>query len=156
MIRSFLNVVLPDDEYKRKQILYFMAEAMFLTVSILLVLGLFSYIFNSFLVDSTLLLFLSPFLMTTYVYFRYILAGMEYTEVFRESDYKKQRRQAILRSLIAGAIFTVALLIVKGIPGHIDEAVDVIMLPIFFIVFYFLFELISLKRSIRKNRDLDG
>ncbi|HLS20852.1 MAG TPA: hypothetical protein VK056_04195 [Bacillota bacterium] len=155
MIRSFLNAFLPEDEYRRKQILYFMAEALFLIVGAFLLLGLLVYVFNSFSVNSDLLVFLSPFLMIAYVNFRYIFTGMEYTEVFQERDYTKERRYAIVRSLVAGSIFTIALLVIKGLPTNMSETLDITVLPIIFIVFYFIIECISLKRSINKNKELD-
>lgn len=42
----FLNVFLPDDEYKRTRILYFMAEGTFISVTLLI---LFAFINNTWL-----------------------------------------------------------------------------------------------------------
>lgn len=153
MIRSFLNAFLPEDEYKRMQILYFMAETTFLTVIILLLFGLLKYILNLNL-DTEFLLLLGPFLMMAYSYFRYIFSGIEHTEVSNKQDYIKRRRTAVKRSLLVGVIFFVIHLIVKGIPTSYDDGIDLIALPIIFIFIYFLFEMISLKRSFNKNKDL--
>ncbi|WP_379588640.1 hypothetical protein [Oceanobacillus caeni] len=46
-------------------------------------------------------------------------------------------------------------MIVKGIPTNYDEGIDLIALPIIFTFFYFLFDLISLKRSYKRNEELD-
>lgn len=155
VIRSFINIFLPDDEYKRLRILYFMAEAAGLTILILFLLGIFVYFFDSFSVDGQVLLFLSPYLMMMYVFLRYIFSGMEYPELFHEKDYKKKRNRALIRSLIVGTTFGIILLMFKGIPGHISEVPDAVIKPILFIVFYYIIEIISLKCSIKKNIDLD-
>ncbi|MEI3599119.1 MULTISPECIES: hypothetical protein [unclassified Oceanobacillus] len=153
MIRSFLNAFLPEDEYKRTRILYFMAETTFLTIVILLVLGLLKYFLN-INIDTQFILLIGPFLMMGYSYFRYIFSGIEHTEVSDKQDYIKRRRKVVKRSLLVGVIFFIIILIVKGIPGNWEDRLDLIALPILFTIFYFLFDYISLKRSYKKNKDL--
>lgn len=155
MFRSFLNIFLPDDEYKRTRILYFMAEAMLMTVVAFLVIGMPVYFFNHLSIDGEALLFLTPFLMVTYTFLRYIFSGLQHTEIFHERDYKRERLQAIIRTGLSGFFFFIALLIIKGIPKNISETLDLIFLPVFFIIFYFILEITSLKRSIKKNKELD-
>lgn len=155
MIRSFLNIFLPEDEYKRTRILYFMAETTFLTVIVLLLFGLMKYVFHIPHLDTEFVVLLSPFLMVAYSYFRYIFSGIEHTEVSSKQDYKKGRRTAGMRALLVGVIFFIIILIIKGIPTNYEEGLDLITLPIIFIVIYFVFDLVSLKRSIKKNKELD-
>src|SRR5690625_2365067 len=106
MIRSFLNVFLPEDEYKRMRILYFMAETTFITIIGLLLLGLMKY-FLDFNIDTEFILLLSPFIMIAYSYFRYVFSGIEYTEVTNRQDYIKRRRISVNRSFLVGVIFSI-------------------------------------------------
>src|SRR5690625_465766 len=131
-----------------------MAEAAGLTILILFLFAIMSDFFDRISIDGQVILFLSPFLMIMYVFFCYIFSGMEYTELFHEKDFKKEHRRVLTRSLIAGIVFVVTLLIVKGIPNNMSEIADTIMMPLLFIVFYYIIGMISLKRSLRKNIDL--
>lgn len=153
MIRSFLNTFLPEDEYKRMRILYFMAETTFFSVIILFLLGFLKYIFNINL-DTEFILVLTPPLMLAYTYFRYVFAGIEYTEVSNKNDYMKRRRVASSRSLFMGVMFSIIFFIVKGIPNNWNDGIDLIAMPIIFTVLYFIFEMISLNRSYKQNKDL--
>jgi hypothetical protein len=158
LIHSFLNVFLPDDEYKRLRVLYFMAEAAFLMIG-LLMLG---SALNNYLLkwnlegtEVTFILTMIPMLMVGYTYFRYIFSGIEHTEVLNKQSYKRKRRVAGKRALSVGGIFFILLLIAKGIPKNYDEGMDLIALPVISTLLYFLFDLISLKRSVKKNTELE-
>lgn len=155
MIRSFLKVFLPEDEYKRTRILYFMAETTFLTVGILLLLGLLKYVLHIPHLDTEFILLLSPFLMVGYPYFRYILSGIEHTEVSSKKDYKRGRHVAAKRALLVGVLFFIIILLVKGFPDNYNEGLDLIALPIIFSLIYYVFDLVSLRQSIKKNKELD-
>jgi len=154
MIRSFLNVFLPEDEHKRTRILYFMAEATFLTVVILLLFGLMKYVLNIVHLDTDFVVMIGPFLVMAYVYFRYIFSGIEFTDVANKGEFKKQRRVVFKRSLLVGVLFFMISPIVKGIPNSPGERIELIALSIIFTIFYVLFDYISLKRSYKINRDL--
>jgi len=108
-----------------------------------LLFGLSKYIFNLAHLDTEFLLLLGPFLMMAYTYFRYIFSGIEHTEVLNKQNYRKKRKIAVKRSLLVGLIFFIISFIVKGVPTSYDEGIDLIALPIIFILLYFLFELIS-------------
>lgn len=153
MIRSFLNAFLPEDEYKRMRILYFMAETTLLSVIILFLLGFLKYFLNLNL-DTEFILLLTPPIMLAYSYFRYVFSGIEHTEVSSKTEYMKKRRAAVVRSLSMGVIFSVIFLIVKGIPNNWYDGIDLIAMPIIFTVLYFLFEMISLKKSYKQNKSL--
>jgi|SRR5699024_4366673 len=153
MIRSFLNVFLPEDEYKRMRILYFMAESTFLSIIILFLLGFLKYFLN-FNLDAEFILLLAPPILLAYSYFRYAFSGIEHTEVSSKNDYMKKRKTMVVRSLSMGVIFFVIFLIVKGIPNNWYDGIDLIAMPIIFMLFYFLFEMISLKKSYKQNKNL--
>src|SRR5690625_709077 len=93
MIRSWINVFLPNDEYKRQRVLYFMAEALILTIVLFLVLGTIAYFFEAFIVSIEVLLFLIPFLIYMYIFFRYIFSGLEYPDIFQEKAYQRERKR---------------------------------------------------------------
>ncbi|WP_240378241.1 hypothetical protein [Bacillus piscicola] len=118
MVHSFLNIFLPEDEYKRLRVLYFMAETTFLSVVILLIFGLMKYILNFSTLDTEFVVLLGPFVMMAYAYVRYILSGIEHTEVSNDQEYKKARRIAVKRSLLVGVVFFVLNFIIKGIPTN--------------------------------------
>lgn len=154
MIRSFLNIFLPKDEYKRIRILYFMAETTFITVVLLLLFGLLKYFLNLRL-DPEFILLVGPFLMMAYTYVRYIFSGIEHTEISNKQDYRKKLGTVMKRSLVVGGVFCIAFIIIKGIPSNFKESMDIIVVPILVIIFSFLFDVISLKQSFEKNKELD-
>jgi len=151
MIRSFLNIFLPEDEYKRLQVLYIMAETTFLTIVILLLFGLMKYILNFLHLDTDFLVMIGPFLMMAYAYFRYIFSGIEFTEVADKQMYKKSRRSIIISGITFGVLFAIVYFIPFGPKKEGLEAIAFVGLMAFF---YFLFDYISLKRSYKKNKDL--
>jgi di/tricarboxylate transporter len=106
-------------------------------------------------VEVTFILMMIPMLMAGYTYFRYIFSGIEHTEVSTKQGYKKERGIVFKRSLLVGVVFFIIHIVVKGFPTNYDEGIDLVALPIIFTFLYFLFELISLKRSAKKNEELD-
>ncbi|MBY0221228.1 MULTISPECIES: hypothetical protein [Sporosarcina] len=158
MILSFLNVFLPEDEYKRLRVLYFMAEAAFLMGGLLMLGSALNNYWLKWNLDSTevtFILMMFPMLMVGYTYFRYIFSGIEHTEVSNKRGYKEERRVAGKRALLVGVLFFIIFVIVKGIPTNYYERIDMIALPIVFTLLYFLFDLVSLKRSAKKNNELE-
>ncbi|HLS34806.1 MAG TPA: hypothetical protein VK061_01045 [Bacillota bacterium] len=131
-----------------------MAETTFLTVLMLLIIGSLKYYAN-LPFDPELLLLLGPFIMNGYTYVRYILSGIEYTNVSNEREYKEQRKKVVIRSLVIGVVFFLILLLFKGILTKLEETIELIVLPILFIIFFILFNFFSLKRSMKKNQDVE-
>src|SRR5690625_4259107 len=131
-----------------------MAETTFLTVLVLLMIASLKYYAN-LPFDTELLLLLGPFIMNGYTYVRYILSGIEYTNVSNEREYKEQRKKVVIRSLVIGVVFFFILLLFKGIPTKLEETIELIVLPILFIIFFILFNFFSLKRSMKKNQDVE-
>lgn len=158
MIHSFLNRFLPEDEYKRLRVLYFMAEAAFLMGGLLImgsVLNNYWLEWNLNTITVTFILLMIPMTMAGYTFIRYIFSGIEHTEVSSQQDYKKQRRVIMKRSLLVGVIFFILNFIFKGIPNKLEDGIDIIALPIVFTMIYFLFDFMSLKQSIKKNKELE-
>ncbi|ELK48059.1 UNVERIFIED_CONTAM: hypothetical protein N8J90_05810 [Halobacillus marinus] len=154
MVQSFLNYFLPKDEYKRSQIVYFMAEAAFLTVLLLLPLTLMNNIWWNSQSFNEISILLTPVFVMAYTYFRYVFKGIEHTDISEEKTYRAQRRLNRKRALFFAAIFMIVLLINNGIPSTGMEILDIAG-PVFLgFLFYLLFDYISLKRSYNKNKDL--
>src|SRR5699024_8391288 len=149
----FLDKFLPEDEYKRKRILYFLAETTVLSLVILFGLAFLKSVFKLPL-DTEFIFLLTPPIMLAYLYFRYVFSGIEYTDLANKRDYKQSRRKAVLRSLFMGIVFALILLLIKGIPNNWYDGIDLIVLPILFTVFYILFKFITLKKSYNQNKDL--
>lgn len=154
-VKSFLNVFLPDDEYKRTRILYFMAEGTFISVTLLI---LFAFINNTWLQleigDFSFFAFIIAISNVLYIFIRYILSGIEYSDVVTEKRYKREVRSIGRNGLIFGATFLLVLGISSGIPSNLEEILDIVGPAILGTIFYFLISYISLKRSYKKNKDL--
>lgn len=156
MVHSFLNYFLPEDEYKRIRIVYFMAEAAFLLIGILLLFFFLNHYWLKWnLPDGSFVAFMVPMIMVVYTYTRYVFSGIEFTDIATRKDYRRQSRITLKRSLTLGLIYFVVSFIFKGIPSNWVEAIDIIGPAILVIVFYYIYDYISLKRSFKKNKELD-
>ncbi|MBR7554123.1 hypothetical protein ACFFJI_05085 [Allobacillus sp. GCM10007491] len=144
-MKTWLSLFLPTDEYKRQKLLLFIAEG-----GVLLVLAQFlSLIIGPF--ESSLVPIISIGIFVFYVTFRYIISGMEYTEVATQSDYKKERKNIVMKSLGFGVIFTGLNFLVQG-EGFL--IIEPIIMGLLATLFFFLFNWLSLKQSFNKNREL--
>ncbi|WZX99516.1 hypothetical protein NSQ26_09260 [Bacillus sp. FSL W7-1360] len=153
MIRSWIGWLLPEDEYKRQKVLYFIAEGAFLSCSIFFAVGIFLILFNAS--DDTWLAtsFLSSMIFPVYVTIRYTLSGIEYANVEDEKD-KKTKKKTLLKSTI-GFFLIFLLFNILTKPLGDDSWLDVIMVPILVSLFWYIIGYVSLTRSIRKNKQLD-
>lgn len=157
MIRSFLNVFLPEDEYKRLRVLYFLAEAAFLMIGLLIVGLLINKMFLKWSIDADLLsivLLLTASFMVIYVYLRYVFSGIEYPDVSSRKSYQGALRIAAKRAFFTGLIFLVVFFLVKGLPHTVSELQELVMLPMIFMVLHCTVDLVSIRQSAKKNRDL--
>ncbi|MFD2627291.1 hypothetical protein [Oceanobacillus kapialis] len=154
-MRSFLNYLLPDDEYKRTRILYFLGEsAVILAVGALIFLGLNIYWLDVGDIDLTFTLTMVFLFILCYTYLRYIFSGIEFTNVYNQKQYKKERKVRLIAALFSGVAFFLVTFLINGKPSNMEDWLDIIGPSVFFIIFFFLFDYISLKRSYRKNKEL--
>lgn len=133
------------DEFKQQQIARFVVEAALLQcMTAFVMLG--CYLFTNI---EPLFLLLAPFaLFIGYVFLRYVLSGIEFADVFTKEDYDKMRKRNIAISLgLAIMLPVISLLIGKPI-------LDAVAIGILSGLFYFALEMISLKRSFKKNQTL--
>ncbi|MEI2466745.1 hypothetical protein [Niallia taxi] len=156
-MKSWIAYFLPDDEYKEKQILVFITEAAILQIlSIILMLSL--TVFLDFFKAETILL-ISCVIFLIYVTARYILSGIEYSDITTEKAFKKERRAILLKT----SVFVSFSLIILGIItifnvsvlfANEDDWMAFIGLLISASILMFGANYISLKRSYRKNKEL--
>lgn len=150
-MKSWISFLIPDDEYKEKRMLYFFAEGgIFLFLFLVLTMILNRY--ASIDLDIILLLAISIFLF--YVFGRYIVAGIEYTEVSTEADYKKELKATFVKAVTFFIVYTMLYLILVDTPSSISSWIELIASLIFVSLVMFLINYISLKRSYNKNKEL--
>ncbi|MFD1851482.1 hypothetical protein [Oceanobacillus bengalensis] len=154
MIRSFLNFLLPDDEYKRTRIIYFLAEAAVLLTVILFIFSFFSSWLEWDIDSNTIHPIIVIGFISFYTLIRYIFSGIEFTDVSTKEQYVKQRRSNIIQASSVGFFFFIFHGIFEGFPSDFESAIDIVGPTLFFVFFYYLVIYLSLKRSYKKNREL--
>ncbi|MCR1832784.1 DUF3278 domain-containing protein [Oceanobacillus caeni] len=151
-MKSWISFLLPDDEYKEKRMLYFFSEGaiiLFLSVIIMIICN---RIFTINDVEIVLLLFVAIFLL--YVSGRYIISGIEYTDIATEHSYKKEIKNIFSRTCSFVVIFMLLYLIFLDIPSNRNEWMEIIGLLLSVGIVWFITSFISLRRSYKKNKEL--
>lgn len=151
-MRSFINFMLPKDEYQRLKVLYFIAEAAVIVMITMTIISL----LDIFLFDWILwLAWILPWLMALYVFFRYAFAGLEYSDMSKEQQYKNRKRKSLKTATATAILFYLLSLTISG--GFTNKAIalDKLGLAITFFIFFYAFDRFSLARSYRKNKDID-
>ena len=143
-MKTWLSIFLPDDEYKRQQILIYIAEGAALTLIAMVI----SLLIGPFELSLSTLLFIMIFV--SYVMIRYIGSGIEYTDVSNQKVYEKERKAVLMKSISFGVLFIIIMLAFEGT----DDLLQSVMTAVLATIFYFLLNFISLKRSYSKNREL--
>ncbi|WP_347553093.1 DUF3278 domain-containing protein (plasmid) [Pseudalkalibacillus hwajinpoensis] len=154
MENSWLSKFLPKDEYKEKRILYFIAESSIILATMLFIFVLlnnYSLYGNS---NTGTVALLSLGFIVAYILLRYILSGIEYTEVTTEKRYIKEKKAIINRSFIFLIILIIAYALIDGIPSNFTEIFPLFSSAFFIAVFMYFVSYTSLKRSFKKNKDI--
>lgn len=145
-MKSWITLLLPKDEYQRDKMLHFYGEAAILTFLSLFGLLLYNYYFG-ITTRNTLLILMVIFL--AYILVRYILSGMEFTDVTTLKRYKKKLKEIRMHT----ATFFILMIIYYFIIGF-----DSLHGGWFFVLSLgasiFIVRFVSLKRSYKKNREL--
>lgn len=156
-MKSWLKIFLPQDEYKERQMLIFLAEAAVLQVILILALMIISQLF--FPMPSKLMLIICVFSIILYVGVRYIFSGIEYTDISTEKEYKKQVKLLRVKSIGFAAIFFI-LAVFFNLLGSVsffdnrEDQLDFFIVLAIAAVFLFGTQYISLRKSYMKNKDL--
>lgn len=153
-MKSWISFLLPNDEYKEKKLLYFIAEGASLLIAALLLIFISNRYISILKIDLEFTLFLAIALFVSYVFFRYILSGLEYPETVTQASYKKELVNIFMKSAIFAFLFMVISLITTGLPNNLSEWIAIIGLSLTTGFFWFLFSYISLKKSYTKNKEL--
>ncbi|MGD6962355.1 DUF3278 domain-containing protein [Fictibacillus phosphorivorans] len=150
-MKSWMSFLLPDDEYKERKMLYFFSEG-----AILLFLSLFVMLIGnkSFHLDAQTILLVAMGIFLFYVSGRYILSGIEYTDISTERAYKKELKATIMKTVGFIAIFLTIYLVFIGVPTSLNKWLEISGLLVSVSVVKFLSTYISLKRSYQKNKEL--
>jgi hypothetical protein len=154
-MKTWLSFLLPSDEYKEKKMLQFLSEG-----GVLLFLSLIAALIgNQYIqlqgIDNEVVLLILSGIFVLYVSSRYILSGMEYTDISSDREYKKELRRITNKILIFFVTFLLLYLWADKLPSNLFGWFSIIgpLLGTCFI--WYLASYLSLKNSYNKNRDLE-
>ncbi|SHG77582.1 hypothetical protein [Ornithinibacillus halophilus] len=150
-MKSWISFLLPNDEYKKKRMLYFFSEG---SIILLLTLVGMSILNNYIDIKTEVSLLLAIAIFLSYISGRYIISGMEYTDVVTEGAYRKELKHIFVRTGGFASIFMLLYLVVTGIPNSQSEWIEIIALLLSVSLLWFITSYISLKRSYKKNKEL--
>lgn len=148
-MNSWLTLFLPKDEYKQKRLFHFLAEAA--ALSILYSIAMIGLSLRWSL-DTSLTLLGGLGLMLLYVLARYVLSGMEYTEVFTKKEYHQQLKKIVGQTLGFVVIYFLVYSVMTSFPSTRTEWVEFGGFLGLLAFFYFGIHYLSLRRSFTKNR----
>lgn len=149
-MNSWLRGFLPKDEYKERLYLYFLAEGMvvFFLMSVVMLFV------QPQLEHGTVWTFLIPIIsFVLYVYGRYILSGVEYTDIATEHEYKCAIRMIFKKSLVFSVLYLVVTIIVY-VPHFPKNIIEQCMFALFVGGIHFVVQYFSLKYSYKKNKHI--
>ncbi|WP_137789259.1 hypothetical protein [Bacillus sp. E(2018)] len=150
-MKTWISFLLPDDEYKERKMLYFFSEGAILLFLSLIVMLIGS---KSFDLDVQTILLVAIGIFLLYVSGRYILSGIEYTDISTERAYRKELKATIMKTIVFIVIFLSFYLIFIGVPTNANKWLEISGLLVSVSVVKFLSTYISLKRSYQKNKEL--
>ncbi|MCT1576793.1 hypothetical protein M3E13_02945 [Oceanobacillus kimchii] len=153
-MNSWLNVFLPTDEYKKQRVLYFLAEGGSVLALYLILMLIFMEFVTIIEWNSLLILWIGLIIFFFYVFARYTLSGIEYTDIMTASQLNKSKRGLRKKSIFFGTFMIIGLYITHLIGLQNGDWYDPLGVGILAGFFMYIFELTSLKRSYRKNKDL--
>lgn len=153
MEKTWIHFLLPDDEYKRRNMLVYFAEASILQLVMMIVLVVISH-FELFPIVGVHVLLWMLLGAIAYIWIRYILSGMEFAEIMTEKAYRRERKVIVIKStsfllIMCASIssfYVFGTMSVPLIEGLIVTFIAALLL--------FLTNYVSLKRSYLKNREL--
>jgi hypothetical protein len=91
-----------------------------------------------------------------YIFLRYVFSGIEYTEIFTEADYKKEKNLLLKNNLLFLFLLIIGFTFFNGITSTFFEfVIDLVMPCIFIALIKYVMELISLRWSYKKNKRIE-
>lgn len=150
-MKSWISFLLPNDEYKEKKMLYFFSEGAVILFLSLIVMMICNKYFH---LDVEIVLLVAIAIFLFYVSGRYIVSGIEYTDLSTQRAYKKELKVISIRTIGFVVIYLVCYLIFINLPKNFNEWFEILSLLIGVSIIWFLSSYISLKRSYKKNKEL--
>ena len=156
-MKTWLKIFLPNDEYKERQMLIFLAEATVLQVILILVLMAINQLFIP--LTSMFMLICCIFVIVFYVGARYTLSGIEYTDICTEKEYKAQIKKIKTQSVSFVVIYFILAIILEVFEWVSffetrSERIDFFVVLALAGIFLFVTQYISLRKSYLKNKEL--
>lgn len=150
-MKSWISFFLPQDEYKEKKMLYILSEG-----AVILFLAVLAVIIGStyFNLDGGIMLLLAFAVSIFYVLGRYIVSGIEYTDISTAKEYKKEKRVLINRTVMFVVLFMIFYMVSSNVPSDFSEWIGMAAFLFSVGTAWFLINFISLKQSYRKNKEL--
>jgi hypothetical protein len=152
-MKSWISFLLPDDEYREKRMLYFLAEGA--VILLLYVIGVF--IVHRYIpvipIDLEFALFIAIWLFVGYVFLRYVISGMEHTDITTKTEYKQQLKVITVKSVGFVVIFNLAYLLFIT-PSTLGEWGELVAVSIVGGIILFTLDYTSLAKSYKKNKEL--
>ncbi|GGP13248.1 hypothetical protein [Oceanobacillus neutriphilus] len=149
-MKSWISFLMPDDEYKEKKMLYFLAEGAVLLFLFLVIMIICS---NFISLDTGVILLAGIAIFLFYILGRYTLSGIEYTDIATEKEYKRALRALKSRTASFVVLFGIGYL-VYTMASNEANWYDFFGMVISVGIISFLLEFISLKKSYKKNKEL--
>lgn len=154
MVKSWLSILLPNDEYKKQRILYFLAEASIVLVVFLLILFGLNEVKPLWGLGVDVIVGFGIMIFLGYVTLRYTFSGIEYTDIGTEKAYVKEKNLIFFKSVNFVVIFFVLTVLFTGFPISGDEWFGIVGLLVFVGISMFSINFISLNQSYKKNKSL--
>lgn len=153
MEKTWIRFLLPEDEYKRRTMLVYFAEAAILLLIAIIILIVLSR-FELILMDNLVVLISMMFGAIAYIWIRYILSGMEFAEVMTEKAYRRERKLVVVKSSTYFLVFN-GMVSLYYLFGTMEVSLfEGLMVSTLGALLLFVTNYISLRRSYKKNREL--
>ena len=149
-MKSWISILLPEDEYKERKMLQFLSEGgviLFLSLIAALVFGRF------YALDAELVLLLHVAIFLFYVLGRYIVSGIEFTDVATDREYKKEMKVILVKSVGFTAMF-ILFTPLFNMSSSTSGWIEIIGVAALAGLFLFIINYVSLKRSFNRNKEL--
>lgn len=150
---NFFQTQGSNDEYVDQKKNQFKIEALYIIIG-LLSLNILQGVITGNLSDHVLLSIGIVYFFTVYYLLRKVFTGLEYPDVATEKGYKKKRKDVLMLWLSTFIIFVTINIGHKLLFSPEREWIDIIGLSGFFLLFLFLLEYFSVKRSYKKNQEI--
>jgi purine-cytosine permease-like protein len=150
---NFFQTPSSNDEYVEQRKTQFKIEGLYIILGVL-ILNILQGIITGNLADHVLLSFGIVSFFAVYYLLRKVFTGLEYPDIASEKGYKKKRKEVLTLWLTTFVIFVTLNIGQKLLFSPEREWIEIIGLSALFLLFLFLIEYFSVKRSYKKNQDI--